>query len=450
MARLSLSFLGRPRVERDGVPVEINRRKTVALLTYLAVTGEPHHRDKLAALFWPRFPRNRARAALRRTLTEIRQAIGEEWVHADGDMVGLHFRDGLWLDVKQFNSLLARLEAPGETGQRGADLSLLKQVVDLYRSDFLSEFLLDSNSTFSEWQFFQAEALRKRVIATLDRLVEGHVDAGEHGLAVAYARRRLALDSIAENAHRQLMRLYAVTGQSSLAVRQYRECCRKLQREIGVQPEEETERLYQDILARRPVSPKEPTQALVKPGPPGAPSVKLSGARGSSVHRFLRSPAGVAALAVAALTTLGATAYLVVSRFVAPRTSTLAVLSLAGRTGEGKAEGFTAGIEDALLTELAKVPRLEVRPRTAAAAGVRAGTASFAETAKALGVAYLVDGSVILVGNRVRVSLRLIDAHRDSILWADGFDRTLDDPLAVQASIARDTAAQVGKALGLK
>jgi len=450
MAKLSLSLLGRPRIERDGVPVEIGRRKTIALLTYLAVTGEPHHRDKLAALFWPRFPRDRARAALRRTLTEVRQAIGEEWLQADGDMVGLRFREGLWLDVQQFNSLLARLEGPGDAGQGGADLALLKKVVDLYRSDFLSEFLLDSNSTFSEWQFFQADALRKRVVATLDRLVEGHVDAGEHGLGIAYARRRLALDPLAENAHRQLMRLYAVTGQTSLAVRQYRECCRKLQREIGVQPEEETERLYQDILARRPVFPKEPPHVPVKGGATAAPSAEASSTRGRRGRRFLRSPAGIAALAMIALVMLGATAYLVVSRVFAPRVLTLAVLSLAGRTGEGNPEGFTAGMEDALLTELAKVPRLEVRPRTATAGGARAGTVSFAETAKTLGVAYLLDGSVFLVGNRVRVSLRLIDARHDRILWADGFEHTLDDPFSVQASVARDSAAQVGRALGLE
>jgi len=352
--------------------------------------------------------------------------------------------------VQQFNSLLARLEGPGDAGQGGADLALLKKVVDLYRSDFLSEFLLDSNSTFSEWQFFQADALRKRVVATLDRLVEGHVDAGEHGLGIAYARRRLALDPLAENAHRQLMRLYAVTGQTSLAVRQYRECCRKLQREIGVRPEEETERLYQDILARRSVSAKEPSHVPVKGGATAAPSAGASSPRGRGRRRFFRSPTGIVALAVIALVMLGATAYLVVSRFFAPRVSTLAVLSLAGRTGDRELERFTAGMEDALLTELAKVPRLEVRPRTAPAGGARAGTASFAETAKTLGVAYLLDGSVFLVGDRVRVSLRLVDARHDRILWADGFERTLDDPFAVQASVARDSAAQVGRALGLE
>jgi len=450
MAKLSLSLLGRPRIERDGVTIEINRRKTIALLTYLAVTGETHHRDKLAALFWPRLPRDRARAALRRSLTEVRQAIGEEWLQADGDMIGLSFRDDLWMDVQQFNSLFTKLKEPGAAGQGDADLALLKNIVDLYRSDFLSEFMLDSNSTFSEWQFFQADALRKRVIATLDRLVEGHVDAGEHGLAIAYARRRLALDSIEESAHRKLMRLYAATGQTSLAVRQYRECCRKLQKEMGARPEEETERLYQDILARRPVSPREPPRVPVRGGATAAPCAGAVKTRGRGWRMILRSPAGTAALAVIALAALSVTAYLVASGFLAPRVSTLAVLSLVERSGESEREGFTAGMEDALLSELAKVPRLEVRPRTTPVDRARAGTTSFAETARTLRVAYLLDGSVFIVGNRVRVSLRLIDARHDRILWADRFEHTLDDPFEVQASVARDSAAQVGRALGLE
>ncbi len=68
MSHLALFLLGPPRIERDGKPVEIPRRKATALLTYLAVTKKNHTREALATLFWSEYDQCRARADLRRIL----------------------------------------------------------------------------------------------------------------------------------------------------------------------------------------------------------------------------------------------------------------------------------------------------------------------------------------------------------------------------------------------
>ncbi len=60
MSRLELSLLGSPRIELDGSVVEVDTRKATALLAYLAVTGEAHRRDALAALLWPESDQTRA------------------------------------------------------------------------------------------------------------------------------------------------------------------------------------------------------------------------------------------------------------------------------------------------------------------------------------------------------------------------------------------------------
>jgi len=69
MTKLYLYLLGPPRLELDGAPVHISYRKALALLAYLAVTGQPHSRDSLAALLWPENDQSSARAGLRRMLS---------------------------------------------------------------------------------------------------------------------------------------------------------------------------------------------------------------------------------------------------------------------------------------------------------------------------------------------------------------------------------------------
>ena len=72
VSRLALFLLGPPRIELDGEPVRIQRRKAVALLAYLAVTGRSHSRDALATLLWPEYDQSSARAGLRVALAALR------------------------------------------------------------------------------------------------------------------------------------------------------------------------------------------------------------------------------------------------------------------------------------------------------------------------------------------------------------------------------------------
>ena len=116
--------------------------------------------------------------------------------------------------------------------------------------DFLEGFGLRDSIAYDDWQFFQAEGLRQELASALERLVRGHSAQGNQEAALAYARRWLALDPLHEPAHRQLMQLYAQTGQRSAALRQYQECVRILDEELGLAPAEETTDLYEQIRTR--------------------------------------------------------------------------------------------------------------------------------------------------------------------------------------------------------
>jgi predicted ATPase/DNA-binding SARP family transcriptional activator len=267
MSGLKLWLLGPLRIEVETGPVEIQRRKAVALLVYLAVTGESQLRDSLATLFWPENDQSDARTALRRDLSALNKALGRTWLEIGREQVGLERKPGLWLDVKEFQSLLAACRTHGHpTGEVcPACLPFLGEAVELYRADFLTGFTLPDCPEFDEWQFFQAESLRREFASALERLARGYgvQREAERELAIAYARRWLALDALHEPAHQQLMQLYAWAGQQALALRQYQECVRLLDEELGVTPSVETTQLFETIKARR-ISPP-PSLAVASP-----------------------------------------------------------------------------------------------------------------------------------------------------------------------------------------
>ena len=246
--RTTILLLGAPRIEHDGEPIEVDTRKAIALLAYLAVTRRRHARDALAGLLWPEYNQTRARAALRRTLSSLGKARAEGWLEADREGVDLA-RNEVWIDVDRFRDLLAACRTHGHPENEVCPECLppLSEAVELYRDDFLAGFALRDSAAFDDWQFFQAEELRRELAGALEKLSHGHGALKEWEQAVSYGRRWLALDHLHEPAHRWLMQLYAWAGQRAAALRQYRECVRVLEGELGVSPLEETTRIYEAI-----------------------------------------------------------------------------------------------------------------------------------------------------------------------------------------------------------
>jgi pimeloyl-ACP methyl ester carboxylesterase len=132
-----------------------------------------------------------------------------------------------------------------------------QEAVEMYRGDFMAGFNLSDCPGFDEWRFFQSEELRQLLVNALQHLVHWHTPRGEYEQGILYARRWLALDRLHEPAHRCLMQLYAWSGQQAAALRQYQECERLLQEELGVEPEEETRATYGKIRARTLASPQQ-------------------------------------------------------------------------------------------------------------------------------------------------------------------------------------------------
>jgi TolB-like protein/Tfp pilus assembly protein PilF len=104
---------------------------------------------------------------------------------------------------------------------------------------------------------------------------------------------------------------------------------------------------------------------------------------------------------------------------------------------------FAEGVQDEILTDLAKVADLKVISRTSVMQYKNAATRNLREIAQQLGVAHLLEGSVQRAGGKVRVNAQLIDARNDAHVWAQTYDRDLADVFAIQSEIAQTIAEQL-------
>jgi DNA-binding SARP family transcriptional activator len=251
MSQVTLSLLGNPQLERDGMPTTIDRHKALALLAYLAVTAQPHRRDALATMFWQDFDQTRARAALRRALASLNKAIPGAWWQADRETITLKSSAQFFIDTNQFRAWLSECNAHGHAATETCSrcLNSLTQAVALYRGDFLSGFTLRDSPNFDDWQFNQTEIFRRELSSALERLSRIHASQHEFEFAIRYAKRWLTLDQLNEGAHRQLMSLYAQAGERHSALRQYADCVRTLEQDLGLPPQDETTQLYEAIKA---------------------------------------------------------------------------------------------------------------------------------------------------------------------------------------------------------
>ena len=121
----------------------------------------------------------------------------------------------------------------------------------------------------------------------------------------------------------------------------------------------------------------------------------------------------------------------------------IAVLPFENQSEDKANAFFTDGVQDQILTALAKVADLKVISRTSVMQYKTGQSRNLREIAEQLGVTHVLEGSVQRAGNKVRVNAQLINAHTDAHEWADNYDRPVDDVFAIQSEIAKAIADQL-------
>jgi TolB-like protein/class 3 adenylate cyclase/Tfp pilus assembly protein PilF len=121
----------------------------------------------------------------------------------------------------------------------------------------------------------------------------------------------------------------------------------------------------------------------------------------------------------------------------------IAVLPFENLSSDKENAYFTDGVQDEILTDLAKIADLKVISRTSVMQYKSGLARNLRKIGEELGVAHVVEGSVQRAANKIRVNAQLIDARNDAHLWAQTYDRDLADVFAIQSEIAKGIADQL-------
>ena len=251
---LTITTLGTVAVAFDDVPCsDFGTQKALALLIYLACSGQPATREALAGMFWADVPESNARASLSVALSQLRKQLPGA-VDANRDTVALARALQLRVDSERFVRRWRRWRErfPGPARSSEQAVAALAEVVGLYQGSFLDELQINGAAGFEEWVGMQRARLERIALDALEALVTAYLERGEYGRGVQHARRLLQIDPFRERSHLLLMTLLARDGQRSAAVAHYDACRRLLREELGVPPGQELQAFYERIAEPAP------------------------------------------------------------------------------------------------------------------------------------------------------------------------------------------------------
>ncbi len=154
-------LFGAPRLTHNHTPIHIGRKKALGLLAYLAVSDHPLTREHLATFFWPEHAPDQAYAELRRTLSVLRQALGDI-LEADREIVFISPNSSLQVDVRMFQDLITAWRKHCHRQDYSCEecFTTLNTASEIYRDHFLAGFSLAGGGGFDTWQALQEQTLR--------------------------------------------------------------------------------------------------------------------------------------------------------------------------------------------------------------------------------------------------------------------------------------------------
>ncbi|HST24031.1 MAG TPA: BTAD domain-containing putative transcriptional regulator [Blastocatellia bacterium] len=383
ISTLEIHLLGPFRVAVDGSPVESRRwsRRSAALLVKLLAL-QPHHqlhREQVMELLWPELDLHSAANNLHKTIHAARRALqpdlksgaGSHFIITQAQQILLRAPDKLSIDADDF-------EQQAIEAINGTDTEKYETALGLYEGDLLIEDL------YEDWAAIRREQLRALHQDLLINLARLHEARGQHRQGIERLKESLACDQSNEEAHRQLMRLYAETGSRHQALQQYQQCRDAVRKELDSEPDQTTIELYEKIVAGQ-----------IK---------RLSSSKSEPDTKAIDS---------------------------------LAILPLVNDTDAPEAEYLSDGITESIINGLSQLRQLRVMARSTVFR-YKAKEVDPQTVGRELGVRAVMTGRVLHLGETLIIRTELVDVADGSQLWGEQYNRRLADIFAVQEEISRE------------
>ena len=383
---LDIRLLGPFQIAVDGTTLEDRRwprRKPKMLVKLLALQSQHQlHREQMMELLWPEIGPESASNNLHKIIYMARRALEpglksgghSRFIITQEQLILLRAPSSLWIDVEAFEQGAAEAIRCGEPGA-------YEEALALYRGDLLTEDL------YEEWSSFRRHQLRSLRQDLLTKLAQLYERDGQYLQSTNCLKEILASEPSNEDVHRQLMQLYARTGNRHQALRQFQQCCETVRKELDAEPEETTRQLYDRIVSGQ-------VEPLARS------ATESAGERGDSIH-------------------------------------SLAVLPFANTGADPNLEYLCEGITESIITSLSQLPKLRVMAR-ASVFRYKVREADPQVVGRELAVRAVLLGRVAQLKDTLSIWTELVDARDGSHLWGEQYHRKLADIFAIQEGISQE------------
>jgi len=248
MSKINFYLFGKFCFKVDGKLInKIEPHKAEELLGFLLLNrDQPYSREKLADLLWREISPNQASNYLRKTLWQLQCALSRCGLNktnlllVNAEWLQVNPTSEFWLDVAVFEDSFKQTRRT-----LGRDLSekqaqTIQNAAAVYRGELL-------DSWYQDWCLYERERLEHQFLAMLDKLMEYCEVHEQYEEGLLYGEKILRYDRAREHTHRQLMRLYYLSGDRTAALRQYQKCVKILRNELEVEPTQHTRKCFEMI-----------------------------------------------------------------------------------------------------------------------------------------------------------------------------------------------------------
>jgi TolB-like protein/Flp pilus assembly protein TadD len=374
-----------------GAPVQDVTRQTRLMLACLALAGAKGlTRSELCSLFWPDRPTAQARNSLRQGLAAIRKALCSDAatisLQSDLEIVRLVAAPSS-VDVLTFRHGVDNDDRPSRIAAATAYQGEL--LAGVQGPNDVEQFLASHRQSLIDLAQGLAESL------SMTDAADGEALDAAQGLA----DRLLRFNPSSEEAHRALIRIHLLRGRTNAALRQFEHCKAALRHELHAEPEDETRRLVETVQSAIVEAPKKAQRAEQ-----GGPTPSASETQPS-----------------------------------------IAVMPF-DNLGNAADEYFADGVVEEITSALSRIRDFRVIARQSTFT-FKGRFVDVRTVGRELGVTYLVEGTVRRGGDRLRISVQLVDACTRAQLWSDRYEGATAEVFEFQDRIAAQVAGALKPAI---